>query len=133
MVGEWGAFNKTPHDVSLRWAEDCLSNWQKAGWGWALWNFRGSFGILDSGRTDVQYEDSPGINSTGSFWSCCNDIEGGYGMAAVFEKLIGAYEFSQMPASLNGSRQDLVRGVISGGGWSSLPALLSVRSIVLIG
>jgi endoglucanase len=60
MVGEWGAYNKTPHDVFLRWAEDCLSNWQQAGWGWALWNFRGSFGVLDSGRADVQYEDFEG-------------------------------------------------------------------------
>ena len=56
MVGEWGAYNKTPHDVVLRWAEDCLSNWQKAGWGWAMWNFRGSFGVLDSERSDVRYE-----------------------------------------------------------------------------
>lgn len=56
MVGEWGSYNKTPHDVVLRWAEDCLSNWQKAGWGWAMWNFRGSFGVLDSGRADVEYE-----------------------------------------------------------------------------
>ena len=60
MVGEWGAFNKTPHDVVLHWAEDCLANWQKAGWGWALWNFRGAFGVLDSGRADVQYEDFAG-------------------------------------------------------------------------
>ena len=56
MVGEWGAFNKTPHDVVLRWAEDYLANWQKAGWGWALWNLRGNFGVLDSGRRDVAYE-----------------------------------------------------------------------------
>lgn len=56
MVGEWGAFNKTPHDVVLRWMEDCLKNWQRANWGWALWNFRGSFGILDSDRADVEYE-----------------------------------------------------------------------------
>lgn len=60
MVGEWGAFQHTPHDVTLRWAEDCLRNWQEAEWGWALWNFRGSFGILDSGRTDVNYEDFEG-------------------------------------------------------------------------
>ena len=60
MVGEWGAYNKTPHDVVLRWAEDCLANWQKAGWGWAMWNFRGSFGPLDSGRKDVTYEDFKG-------------------------------------------------------------------------
>jgi hypothetical protein len=25
--------------------------------GYALWNFRGAFGILDSGREDVSYED----------------------------------------------------------------------------
>jgi len=60
MVGEFGSFNKTPHDVTLRWMEDCLANWQQAGWGWALWNFRGSFGILDSGRSDVDYEDWDG-------------------------------------------------------------------------
>jgi Cellulase (glycosyl hydrolase family 5) len=60
MVGEWGAFNKTPHDVVLRWAEDCLANWKQAGWGWAMWNFRGPFGVLDSGRDDVAYEEFSG-------------------------------------------------------------------------
>jgi endoglucanase len=59
-VGEWGSFNKTPHDVVLRWARDFLSLWQEAGWGWAMWNFRGSFGVLDSQRADVQYEDFNG-------------------------------------------------------------------------
>ena len=56
MVGEFGSHNRTPHDVVLRWMRDCLANWKDAGWGWALWNFRGSFGILDSGRSDVAYE-----------------------------------------------------------------------------
>lgn len=60
MVGEFGAFRYTPHDVTLRWMEDCLANWREAGWGWALWNFRGSFGILDSDREDVEYEDFHG-------------------------------------------------------------------------
>jgi endoglucanase len=60
MVGEWGVFNKTPHDVVLRWAEDCLRNWRDAGWGWAMWNFRGAIGILDSDRADVHYEDFEG-------------------------------------------------------------------------
>lgn len=55
-VGEWGAFNKTPHDVVLAWMADCLALWKQAGWGWALWNLRGSFGVLDSGRADVHYE-----------------------------------------------------------------------------
>ena len=49
-VGECGAFNRTPHKVTLAWLRDCLELWKEAGWGWALWNFRGSFGILDSGR-----------------------------------------------------------------------------------
>lgn len=60
FVGEFGSYNKTPHDVTLRWMEDCLKNWQEAGWGWALWNLHGSFGILDSGRADVVYEEFRG-------------------------------------------------------------------------
>ncbi len=56
MVGEFGAYNKTPHAVVLAWVRDCLELWRAAGWGYALWNFRGSFGILDSGRRDVAYE-----------------------------------------------------------------------------
>jgi hypothetical protein len=60
MVGEFGAYNRTPHPVVLRWMEDCLAEWDQAGWGWALWNFRGPFGILDSGRSDVPYESYQG-------------------------------------------------------------------------
>ncbi|MGC2196468.1 MAG: cellulase family glycosylhydrolase [Terriglobales bacterium] len=59
-VGEWGVFNKTPHAVALAWMEDCLSLWNEAGWGFALWNLRGNFGVLDSERADVQYEDFKG-------------------------------------------------------------------------
>jgi len=29
-------------------------------WGFALWNLRGSFGVLDSERADVAYEDYRG-------------------------------------------------------------------------
>ena len=59
-VGEWGVHNKTPHSVALAWMEDCLSLWKEAGWGFALWNLSGSFGVLDSGRSDVAYEDFKG-------------------------------------------------------------------------
>jgi endoglucanase len=59
-VGEWGAHNRTPHAVTLAWMRDCLELWKTAGWGWALWNLRGSFGVLDSNRADVKYEDFPG-------------------------------------------------------------------------
>jgi endoglucanase len=59
-VGEWGCYNKTPHRVALRWMRDLLSLWKEAGWGHAMWNLRGDFGVLNSGRTDVQYEDYKG-------------------------------------------------------------------------
>jgi endoglucanase len=35
---------------------DCLALWKEAGWGWSLWELRGSFGVLDSQRADVEYE-----------------------------------------------------------------------------
>jgi endoglucanase len=59
-VGEWGCFNKTPHAVALAWMEDNLSLWKEAGWGFSLWNLRGSFGVMDSGREDVAYESFEG-------------------------------------------------------------------------
>jgi endoglucanase len=59
-VGEWGCYNQTPHEVALAWMSDCLAVWREAGWGNALWNLRGNFGVLDSGRKDVNYEDSKG-------------------------------------------------------------------------
>jgi endoglucanase len=55
-VGEWGSFQFTPHAVALAWMRDYLELWKEAGWGWAMWNFRGSFGILDSNRADVAYD-----------------------------------------------------------------------------
>jgi endoglucanase len=55
-VGEFGAHNHTPHDVVLGWLRDLTGCWREAGWGWALWNLRGSFGVLDSERSDVKYE-----------------------------------------------------------------------------
>ncbi len=59
-VGEFGAFNHTPHEVVLAWYRDLLSLWKEAGWGYAMWNFRGGFGLLDSERKDVKYEDFMG-------------------------------------------------------------------------
>lgn len=60
-VGEWGPFNTCPHAVALAWMRDVLELWQEAGWGWAMWNFRGPFGPLDSGRADVTYEERDGV------------------------------------------------------------------------
>ena len=60
MVGEFGFFNKTPHALGLAWLEDNLREWKKRNMGWALWNFRGPFGLIDSGRKDVEYVDFHG-------------------------------------------------------------------------
>ena len=60
MVGEVGCYNKTPHGVALLWLEDNLRIFKEKGIGWAMWNFRGSMGIMDSGRTDVKYENYKG-------------------------------------------------------------------------
>lgn len=60
MVGEFGSYKYTPHAIVLDWMEDYLKIWKKADMGWALWNFSGSFGIIDSDRKDVDYEDFHG-------------------------------------------------------------------------
>ena len=60
MVGEFGCRNRTPHGVALAWMEHCLKLWKSKNLGWALWNLRGHNGILDSGRSDVAYEDFNG-------------------------------------------------------------------------
>jgi len=55
--GECGCWKKTPHDIFLAWFGDVIDILTKSGIGYALWNFRGDFGILDSGRSDVNYTD----------------------------------------------------------------------------
>ncbi|RHJ83197.1 glycoside hydrolase family 5 protein [Parabacteroides sp. AM08-6] len=55
--GECGCFRETPHDVFIAWFSDVLSILTEHNIGYALWNFRGDFGILDSGRKDVDYVD----------------------------------------------------------------------------
>ena len=55
--GECGCWNKTPHAVFLAWFNDVLDILSKSGIGFAIWEFRGDFGVLNSRREDVQYED----------------------------------------------------------------------------
>jgi endoglucanase len=43
--------------IDQDWLRDFLELWEAEGWGWALWNFEGPFGVLDSGREDVDYDD----------------------------------------------------------------------------
>ena len=53
--GECGCWRNTPHEVFLAWFGDVTDILAKNGIGYALWNFRGDFGILDSGRKDITY------------------------------------------------------------------------------
>ncbi|RIV23731.1 glycosyl hydrolase family 5 [Fibrisoma montanum] len=55
--GECGCWNKTPHDVFLAWFGDVLDILSTNQIGFALWEYIGDFGILNSRRTDVAYED----------------------------------------------------------------------------
>jgi endoglucanase len=55
--GECGCWNKTPHDVFLAWFSDVLDILSQNHIGFAIWEFSGSFGVLNSGRSDVDYED----------------------------------------------------------------------------
>jgi aryl-phospho-beta-D-glucosidase BglC (GH1 family) len=54
-MARWGL-----NDVCLAWMSDLLSLWKEAGWGWSMWNLRGPFGVLDSDRSDVTYEERGG-------------------------------------------------------------------------
>jgi endoglucanase len=55
--GECGCWNKTPHDVFLAWFGDLLGILNQNKIGFALWEFSGDFGVLNSRRADVAYED----------------------------------------------------------------------------
>ncbi|MFO7669153.1 MAG: cellulase family glycosylhydrolase [Bacteroidales bacterium] len=55
--GECGCYIETPHEIFLAWFGDVVDILTSNGIGFALWNFRGNFGILDSGRKDVDYEE----------------------------------------------------------------------------
>jgi len=55
-VGEFGCYNRTPNDVALNWLGDLFSLWREYGWGWAMWNFGGPFGIVLHGREGARME-----------------------------------------------------------------------------
>ncbi len=55
--GEMGAYKHTPPDVVLAWFNDTLDLMRELKSGWALWNFRGPFGVLDTERAGTKFED----------------------------------------------------------------------------
>jgi hypothetical protein len=59
-IGEFGCFKHTPNDIALRWLSDLLSIYKEFGWGYALWNFQGPFGIVEHGRPGAKLESLDG-------------------------------------------------------------------------
>lgn len=55
-IGECGCYHRTPNDVALRWLTDLFGVYKEFGWGFALWNFAGPFGIVEHGRPGTTYE-----------------------------------------------------------------------------
>ena len=55
--GEMGCYKHTPPNVVEAWFDDTLSVLNDLHSGWALWNFRGPFGVLDTERDGTKYED----------------------------------------------------------------------------
>lgn len=56
MVQEFGVHNQTPHKVAVDFLTDLSAFFRENNLGWALWNLTGSFGILNSDRSDCTYE-----------------------------------------------------------------------------
>jgi endoglucanase len=55
--GEMGCYKHTPPEVVRAWFDDTLSVLGDLHTGWALWNFRGPFGVLDTERSGTKFED----------------------------------------------------------------------------
>ncbi|MFZ0684007.1 MAG: cellulase family glycosylhydrolase [Terriglobales bacterium] len=58
--GEMGCYKHTPPEVVLAWFDDTLDVIGELQSGWALWNFRGPFGVLDTERPGTKCEDWQG-------------------------------------------------------------------------
>ena len=61
-IGECGCYSKTPNDIARRWFADLFGLFKEFGWGFALWNFAGDFGIVEHGRPGARYEPLHGYN-----------------------------------------------------------------------
>ncbi len=55
--GEMGCYKHTPPEVVLAWFNDTLDVLGELNSGWALWNFRGPFGVVDTEREGTKFED----------------------------------------------------------------------------
>lgn len=55
-VGEFGCYDSVDNEIALRWFKDLFKVFNELGWGYALWEFKGSFGIIDHKRPNTRHE-----------------------------------------------------------------------------
>jgi endoglucanase len=60
-VGEFGCYVDTPDDVAQAWFTDLLSVFAQLGWGYALWEFEGDFGVVGHSRPGAVFEAKDGF------------------------------------------------------------------------
>ncbi|MCQ2576718.1 MAG: glycoside hydrolase family 5 protein [Treponema sp.] len=60
-IGECGVYNKVRNETALAWYEDFFSVCNELGFGWALWNFRGPFGIVEHRRENTNWKTMHGM------------------------------------------------------------------------
>jgi len=62
-VGEMGTYSGAPREVALAWLDSVLSVLDHNGMGWGLWNFRGPFGVAETGRADGDGATGQGLDA----------------------------------------------------------------------
>jgi len=60
-IGECGCYNKVDNQTALAWYRDFFSVCNALNFGYALWNFRGPFGIAEHARSGTNWELRKGI------------------------------------------------------------------------
>jgi endoglucanase len=60
-VGEFGCYDKTPDDVARAWFADLFAVFAEFGWGYALWEFEGPFGLVGHARPGAVFEELDGF------------------------------------------------------------------------
>jgi hypothetical protein len=61
-VGEFGCYEKTPDGVARAWFADLFTVFREFGWGYALWEFAGPFGIVGHHRPGAVFERLDGFD-----------------------------------------------------------------------
>jgi aryl-phospho-beta-D-glucosidase BglC (GH1 family) len=61
LVGEFGVYNRVPHEVAIALQEAKLKAFKDAGFDWCLWAFKGEFGPFDPKRMDIPLDRYRGL------------------------------------------------------------------------